>query len=113
MRSAQVLMRDQWAGTLAETVDGFEFTYRPDYRANADAEAVSLTLPLNERPYRSKVLFPFFDGLIPEGWLLTVAEKSWKLDPRDRMGLLLVCCKDCIGAVSIEPMDNPKADGER
>ncbi len=111
MRSAKVLMHDRWAGTLAETVDGYEFVYRNDYRGQAAAEAVSLTLPLNERPYKSKVLFPFFDGLIPEGWLLTIAEKSWKLDPRDRLGLLLACCKDCIGAVSIEPINTP--DDER
>ena len=48
-------------------------------------------------------MIPFFDGLIPEGWLLDIAQKNWKLDPRDRMGLLLTCCKDCIGAVSIVP----------
>jgi serine/threonine-protein kinase HipA len=47
-------------------------------------------------------MLPFFDGLIPEGWLLEIAEKNWKLNPRDRMGLLLACCRDCIGAVSIE-----------
>ena len=47
-------------------------------------------------------MFPFFDGLIPEGWLLDVAEENWKLDRRDRMGLLLACCRDCIGAVSIK-----------
>ena len=50
-------------------------------------------------------LFPFFDGLIPEGWLLDIAEKNWKLNPRDRMGLLLACCKDCIGAVSVYPIN--------
>jgi serine/threonine-protein kinase HipA len=47
-------------------------------------------------------MFPFFDGLIPEGWLLEIAEKNWKLDARGRMGLLLACYRDCIGAVSIE-----------
>jgi serine/threonine-protein kinase HipA len=50
-------------------------------------------------------MFPFFDGLIPEGWLLNIAEKNWKLRPRDRMGLLLACCKDCIGAVSVHPVN--------
>lgn len=105
MRSARVMMHDRETGMLSETVDGYAFTYSNDYRASPKAEAVSLTLPLSERPYTSKVLFPFFDGLIPEGWLLTIAEKSWKLDPRDRMGLLLACCKDCIGAVSIEPIE--------
>ena len=48
-------------------------------------------------------LFPFFDGLIPEGWLLNIAERSWKINQRDRMSLLLACCKDCIGAVSVVP----------
>lgn len=54
------------------------------------------------------MLFPFFDGLVPEGWLLDIAEKNWKLSARDRMGLLLKTCRDCIGAVSIEPMEEEK-----
>jgi serine/threonine-protein kinase HipA len=33
---------------------------------------------------------------------VNIAEKNWKLNPRDRMGLLLACCKDCIGVVSVE-----------
>jgi serine/threonine-protein kinase HipA len=52
------------------------------------------------------VIFPFFDGLIPEGWLLDVATKSWKINERDRMGLLLACCNDCIGAVSVEQIND-------
>ena len=47
------------------------------------------------------MLFPFFDGLIPEGWLLNIAENNGKINQRDRMSLLLACCKDCIGAVSV------------
>ena len=66
---------------------------------------MSLTLPIQGKPFESKTLFPFFDGLIPEGWLLDIAEKNWKLNPRDRMGLLLACCKDCIGAVSVHPIN--------
>jgi HipA N-terminal domain len=54
-------------------------------------------------------MFPFFDGLIPEGWLLELAEHNWKLNARDRMGLLLACCKDCIGAVSIIETENQLA----
>ena len=84
--------------------NGYTFEYDADYLASADAEAVSLTLPLSDKPYRDKVLFPFFDGLIPEGWLLDIAEKNWKIDARDRMSLLVACCKDCIGAVGVEPI---------
>ncbi|MDE5835390.1 MAG: HipA N-terminal domain-containing protein, partial [Paramuribaculum sp.] len=47
----------------------------------------------------------FFDGLIPEGWLLDIAEQSWKISARDRFSLLLACCKDCIGNISVIPME--------
>ena len=56
--------------------------------------------------YKSKVLFPFFDGLIPEGWLLSMVERNWKIDGRDRFGLLLVACNDCIGDVRIEAIND-------
>ena len=60
-----------------------------------------MTLPLQAEPCISHTLFPFFDGLIPEGWLLDVVSRNWKIDPRDRFGLLMVACHDCIGTVSI------------
>ena len=68
---------------------------------NKNALAVSLTLPLQQEQFSADYLFPFFDGLIPEGWLLDIAHKNWKINPRDRMGLLLATCRDCIGNISI------------
>lgn len=99
-------MQDKLAGYLSETEDGHHFIYDRDYLQMPGAEAVSLTLPLSDKGYVSSVMFPFFDGLIPEGWLLELAEQNWKLNQRDRMGLLLVCCRDCIGAVSIVESQN-------
>ena len=106
MKQAVVFLRGIKAGILTEDENGYTFEYAADYLASADAEAVSLTLPLSDKPYRDKVLFPFFDGLIPEGWLLDIAEKNWKIDTRDRMSLLIACCKDCIGAVGVETIMN-------
>lgn len=108
MRIAKVLIHEQLAGFLSETEEGYRFVYDEEYLKKEDARPISLTLPLSEKPYFSRVMFPFFDGLIPEGWLLAVAERNWKLNPRDRMGLLLLCCKDCIGAVSIIDPENKK-----
>jgi serine/threonine-protein kinase HipA len=102
MRKAKVYMHNELAGFLTETIEGYSFKYDSNYLTGSGAKPVSLTLPLQDKPYESKTLFPFFDGLIPEGWLLDIAEKNWKLNARDRMGLLLACCRDCIGAVSIE-----------
>ena len=106
MRKANVLMNGKVAGYLSETEEGYVFLYDENYLKEPKAEAVSLTLPLTDKPYTSNVMLSFFDGLIPEGWLLEVAEHNWKLDTRDRMGLLLACCKDCIGAVSIIETEN-------
>ena len=95
-------MYDRFAGLLTENENGFSFVYDSNYLQYSDAEPISLTMP-REEPYEDKVLFSFFDGLIPEGWLLNIAERSWKINQRDRMSLLLACCKDCIGAVSVVP----------
>ena len=101
MRKANIYVRDLLAGRLEETETGYRFTYDSRYLEKTDAEPVSLTLPLREQPYDSNILHPFFDGLIPEGWLLDIASSSWKIDPRDRMSLLIACCKDCIGNISV------------
>ena len=101
MKRAHVYYKDVFAGQLTEDENGFTFQYDSDYVALSSACPVSLTLPIRTLPYQSEVLFPFFDGLIPEGWLLDIAQENWKINVHDRMSLLLACCKDCIGAVSI------------
>ena len=103
MKQAKIIIHDTVAGILTEDENGYTYVYSPTYLSSENAEPISLTLPLTDKPYVSNVLHPFFDGLIPEGWLLDIAEKNWKIDNRDRMSLLLTCCKDCIGAVSIQP----------
>ncbi|MCB9256637.1 MAG: HipA N-terminal domain-containing protein [Chitinophagales bacterium] len=105
MKIAKVYMHDKWAGILTEDEDGYHFRYEESYVKQANSEAISVTFPLSNDSYYSKVLFPFFDGLIPEGWLLDIAQKSWKLNPRDRMSILLKTCYDCIGAVSIQAQE--------
>jgi len=102
MKQAEVKMYNNRVGIISQTDDGYEFCYDNQYVENETAEPISLTLPLRVEAYKSSILFPFFDGLIPEGWLLDIALKNWKLNSRDRMELLLTCCKDCLGAVSID-----------
>ena len=104
MKRAEVYYKNSLAGILAENDAGYEFCYIKDYLESTNAEPVSLTLPLTDKPYHSNVLFPFFDGLIPEGWLLDVALRNTDISYLDRMSLLLLCCKDCIGAVSVVPI---------
>ena len=85
MRQAKIFYDTILAGKLIETDDGYyTYQYNEEYIVN----------------------YPKFEGLIPEGWLLEIATKNWKINPNDRMGLLLACCQNCIGAVSVEPIMN-------
>ncbi|WGL60042.1 HipA N-terminal domain-containing protein [Pigmentibacter sp. JX0631] len=103
-RKGKVYNFTEFAGIIEETDEGkYLFKYDEAYLNSDKPYPISLTLPLRKEIYESKNLFPFFDGLIPEGWLLSLSVKHWKLNPRDRMGLLLSICEDCIGAVKVIP----------
>jgi serine/threonine-protein kinase HipA len=101
-RGGNVYMKNVFCGIIYEDENGYYFKYDSHYIENNYSLAISVTMPISQQVYHSKTLFPYFDGLIPEGWLLDIAEKNWKINYKDRMGLLLTCCKDCIGAVSVE-----------
>ncbi len=104
-RQAKIFFQDQFAGYLIEGDDGYSFSYDNKYLETPQPKPISLTLPISKGTYHSMVLFPFFDGLIPEGWLLEVGKKHWKLNPNDRFELLINLCRDAIGAVSVYPME--------
>ena len=99
MRKANVFFKNQLAGYLYDKDDHFEFIYDIEYIK--DGFPISVTFPLQQEPFISKTLHPFFDGLIVEGWLLKTVEDNWKINPNDRMSLLLLTGKDTIGAVSL------------
>lgn len=101
-RTADIYVRNIYAGKLEEIEEGYQFQYDKDYLQSEKPSAVSLTMPLKEERYFSKTLFSFFDGLIPEGWLLDMVTHNWKIDTKDRFALLLIACKDCIGNVSVQ-----------
>lgn len=102
---ADVYLWDKKAGLLERNDTGYFFSYYSDYLFLPNAQPVSLTLPLTEKPYRSEFLFPFFFGLIPEGWLLDITSRTLKIDPENVFDILVATCGDCIGAVKIIPLD--------
>lgn len=106
MRQATIYYSNIIAGILTETDEGeYIFEYDKNYIQIYPHQFLSFTMPVREDKYIDNRLFPFFEGLIPEGWLLDIASKNWKINRNDRMGLLLACCKNCIGAVSVIPIE--------
>ena len=103
MRRAEIYYNDFLAGLLTETDEGeYIFQYDKEYTTKFPNQFITFSMPVTEQPYSDNRLFPFFEGLIPEGWLLDIASKNWKINPADRMGLLLACCQNCIGAVRVK-----------
>lgn len=111
MRKGEVYYKDCLAGMILETDEGeYVFQYDKQYVQNHPDDFITFTMPVTEKSYIDNRLFPFFEGLIPEGWLLDIASENWKINRNDRMGLLLACCQDCIGAVSVKPI--PEKNGK-
>jgi serine/threonine-protein kinase HipA len=105
MRQAIIKYNNIQAGILSELDSGeYEFIYDELYIRDYPGLFITFKMPVSSLPYRSNRLFPFFDGLIPEGWLLKIASETWRINLNDRMGLLLACCQNAIGAVSVHPL---------
>lgn len=103
---AIVNYRNKKAGLLIKKPHVYEFIYDQDYLTDPEAMPISLGLPLRQEKYESKELFPFFDGLLPEGWLLDLTCTAAKIDKRDKFHILLHTGQDPVGAISILPFEH-------
>lgn len=100
-RKAHVYYKERLAGTLSETLEGFQFIYDTDYLAGGIP--ISFKLPLQESPFESDRFPGFFENLVSEGWLRKLQSQEQKIDENDRFGLLLANGRDLVGAVTVEP----------
>ena len=101
LRKAEVHFRNDLAGHLFEMPDGYVFQYDEDFLKYG--VPIATTLPLRKEPFKAKELFPFFQGLLPEGWYLNIVSMTQKVDSRDLFGLLLSTTNmDTIGAVTVK-----------
>ena len=100
LRQAKVYYKDELAGFLSETEKGYVFQYDKGFLKKKIP--ISVTLPVQEEPFESEKLFPFFRGLLPEGWYLDIVCYKEKIDPRDFFGVLVSTASiGTIGAVTV------------
>jgi len=104
--AGEVFINHEKAGLLEKTEGKYFFRYLKDYLDSPAACPISYSFPLREMPYESEELFPFFSGLVSEGWLLKMQSQAQKIDERDHFSLLLANGEDLIGAISIRPKDS-------
>ena len=104
LRKGQVFYNNDLAGYIGETKDGYMFEYNKEFLKKNTP--ISISLLLKEEPYESKELFPFFKGLLPEGWYLDIVTATQKVDREDLFGLLLCTTSvDTIGAVTVRKIE--------
>jgi len=98
-RKSIVMFKNRRAGIIEEIPGGYRFTYDPDYVK--DGAPIAVSFPLQAQSFESEDLFPFFKGLLPEGWYREIVSRKLKIDKKDLFGFLVSACEDCIGAVWI------------
>ena len=89
MNKGTVYYRDVPAGTLVRDAEGFTFRYDASYLNNSSLPDISATLPKRQEEYRSKVLFPFFYGLLAEGKQKERQCRELRIDENDHFTRLL------------------------
>lgn len=104
MRKAHVYCRGTLAGVLSQDQsDGYRFQYDLQYLNSLKNPAISLSLPRQEAPFESPVLFPFFFGLLAEGDDKVVQCRVLKIDENDHFTRLLKTCQtETIGGVTVK-----------
>lgn len=95
------------AGYLEKAQAGtYIFRYHPDYFANPEAPAISLSFPKSQMEYQSQTLFPFFFGLLSEGVNKQTQCRLLKIDENDHFSLLVETAgADTIGAITVKAIE--------
>lgn len=110
-RRAEVCQAGIPAGHLEEGAAGeWFFTYIDDYQG----PAVSLTMPVQNEPYRFAEFPPVFEGLLPEGPQLESLLRLHKIDRSDAFRQLVTVGSDMVGSLSVRDISGKWGEaGER
>lgn len=105
LTKANLYLREDLVGQLEKVSNKkFIFTYS-DQWIKSNKGGLGLSLPTDKKKYESEELLPFFDNLIPEGWLLSYAQTFYHVDKKNRFGVLLATGRETVGAVKVFGLD--------
>lgn len=98
-RVAYVFFNEKFAGTITESSEGFKFVYDTDYILNGTP--IGFNYPFSQLKYLSYNLFPLFENLASEGWLLELQSTMQHIDKKDKLGILMNNGQDLIGSITV------------
>lgn len=91
----------------------FCFQYSKEWLEEHDSFHLSISLPLQEKPFLNDSCYSYFTNLLPEAKVLTALSRKLGIAEEDKFSLLRAIGGDCAGAVSLYPPDvyHPGPDG--
>ena len=103
MKKAKVFVDGILAGFLIEKEKNknYEFVYLEEY----GGPSISLTMPTSQKSYQFDLFPPFFDGFLPEGFMLDALLRKTKLDKNDRFEQLMKVGGELVGNITVERCD--------
>ncbi|TSA11285.1 MAG: type II toxin-antitoxin system HipA family toxin [Comamonadaceae bacterium] len=87
-------------GTLALVEGRLNFCYAPGWLSQANAPALSASLPLQAAPFDDRQTRPFFAGLLPEGQMRRLLAQQFQVSGQNDFALLDHIGGECAGAVT-------------
>ena len=101
IRSAYVYYNDILAGYLLQNSRGYTFLYDSKYAASP-SPSIALDMPKKKRLFRQPYLFPYFQGLLPEGANKTFYCERLGIKRTDKFAMLLnLANHETIGAITV------------
>lgn len=96
----RVYLHDRLCGHLFTTDNrGVVFQYDEGYLSSASAQALSISLPLQEGEYPQKECLPYFSGLLPEGEIKRQISSFLHVSESSTVKLLEALGGECAGTV--------------
>lgn len=93
IKKVKVYKDKNWVGNLYKEVKKQKTTYRfryyKKYLDNQNTPAISFSFPKKQQEYQSDILFPYFFGLLSEGFYKARQTKIMKIDEKDYFNLLV------------------------
>jgi serine/threonine-protein kinase HipA len=113
--SLDVFSNGRKVGVYTRAADGrITFQYDRDWLVRKDSIPVSLSLPLQERPYVGAPVSAVFENLLPDNDKIrqTIAER-YGTQGTDAFSLLAEIGRDCVGALQFIPTGESAPDVQR
>lgn len=83
----------------------FCFQYSKKWLGEQDSFHLSISLPLQEKPFLNDGCYSYFTNLLPEAKILTALSRKLGIAEEDKFSLFRAIGGDCAGAVSLYPSD--------